>query len=158
MSKIVHHIMSLLTVEDQFAGVSEGIGDLHEEGASLSGESLSGRPAGTREKQEVRGSCSADSIDDLLDAINPSRNARDVMGLVHDTTAVQDENEVNEEKGCRLIQDDALVAAILLGQLSPDGRKLVVRRTALSNDLAVPASVVVLWLRYETTCRFVGSV
>ena len=41
-------------------------------------------------------------------------------------------------------QDDALVGAVLGGELRPDGGELVVGRATLSDDLTVPACVVVL--------------
>ena len=44
----------------------------------------------------------------------------------------------------RYAQDDALVGAVLGGELGPDGGELVVGRATLSDDLTVPARVVVL--------------
>lgn len=41
-------------------------------------------------------------------------------------------------------EDDALVAAVLLGKLRPQARELVVCGAALGDDLAVEAGVVVL--------------
>ena len=41
-------------------------------------------------------------------------------------------------------QDDALVGTILLSKLGPNRGELVVGGTTLSDDLAIPASVVVL--------------
>lgn len=41
------------------------------------------------------------------------------------------------------VQDDALVGAVLGGEVGPDGRVLLVGRAALSDDAAVPARVVV---------------
>ena len=43
-------------------------------------------------------------------------------------------------------KDDALVAAVFLGQLCPYADELLVAGSTLSDDSAVPASVVVLCL------------
>lgn len=43
-----------------------------------------------------------------------------------------------------LTENDTLVAAILLSKLRPDALELSVGRSTLSNDAAIPSSVVVL--------------
>ena len=41
------------TIEDQLAGVTKGIGDLHEQGPCLGRERLSGRPTRAGKEEEV---------------------------------------------------------------------------------------------------------
>ena len=74
-----------LTIEDQLAGVAEGVGDLDEEWASLSGEGLSRRPAGAGEKEEVLRARLADGVHDELHGVDPGRDVGNIVRLVHDT-------------------------------------------------------------------------
>jgi hypothetical protein len=114
------------TIEDELAGATERIGDVEEVRAGLSGESLGTRPTGSRHEEVVGGACSTDGIDDILDGGGPFRNRIEVMGFVHET------------------ENNPRVAAVLGGELSPEARELIVGRTSLADDSAVPASVVVL--------------
>ena len=45
-----------------------------------------------------------------------------------------------------LTEDDTRVAAVLLGKLRPDALELSISGTALGNNTAVPASVIVLYI------------
>ena len=76
------------TIEDQLARVSKRVSDLHKERAGLSGEGLSGRPAGTRQKEEVLRTSSADGVDNELDGVHPGGDVGDVVGLVHDAATI----------------------------------------------------------------------
>lgn len=136
-----------LTVEDQLAVVAERVGDLDEVRASLSGERLRGRIAGAREEEEVRGAGLAHGVDDELHRLCPGLDARDVVGLVHDAAVARERGRGQQIRVAieetEVVQDDALVGAVLLRDLGPDRCELVVRGAALGNDAAVPARVVV---------------
>lgn len=116
----------MLTVEDEFGGAAQRICHFHKVRAGFGRERLSRGVATTREKEEIRGSCGTDSIHNPLYRVHPSRDGREVMGLVHDT------------------EYDTSVTAVFLSNLSPDALELCVGWTALRDDAAVPASIVVL--------------
>lgn len=125
VSATIIAVQVLVNIKDQLAGAAERIRNLNEEGASLGGERLCRRPAAAWKKEVVRSSGGADSVDSSLHGVDPGRDRRNIVRLVHDA------------------ENDALVAAILLSELSPDALELGVGGTTLSNDAPVPARVVV---------------
>ena len=133
-----------LTVKDELPVTTERVGNLDEKRSSLSWEGLSGGPAGAGEEKEILRAGGTDSVDDVLNGVNPGGNVWNIVGFVHQTAMIYRQAFMVYSTQVRYLQDDTLVAAVLLGKLSPDRRKLLVGGTALSNDGIVPTGVVVL--------------
>lgn len=117
---------SARTIEDEPVGSTERVRDLDKSRTSLSGEGPCSSVATSRKKQVVGSTSFANGVDGLLDGVNPESHIAHIVGLVHDT------------------KYGAIVLAVLLSELCPQARELCIGGAALADDLAVPASIVVL--------------
>ena len=88
-------------------------------------EAADGVVVGAGEEDHLgRGAVVTDGVDGVLDGGGPGGHV-EVVRLVHQA------------------EDDVALRGVLLGKLGPEIAKLVVRRSALADDAAVPAGVVV---------------
>ncbi len=92
----------------------------------MSGEGPCSSVATSRKKQVVGSTSVTDGVDGLLNGINPEGHIAYIVGLVHDA------------------KYGAIVLAVLLSELCPKTRELGISGATLADDLAVPASIVVL--------------
>lgn len=114
----------LVYVKEEVGGGSVRVRNVEQVWSGLSGEGGGGRVRATGHENHVVGCDSANGGDSGLDCLGPGGNS-EVVGLIHNT------------------KDDVGVVGVLGSQRRPQGGELIVSWATLSDNLSVPAGVVV---------------
>ena len=115
----------LMRLVDELARRPVTIDDARQRRGRIVLEAADGVVVGAGQEDHLcLGAVVADGVDDLLDGGGPGRHV-EVVRLVHDA------------------EDDVGLRCVFLGELGPEVGELVVGRSALADDAAVPSGVVV---------------